>query len=177
MLAWQHAGLSGICARTPFESAFHPMKRALDAREQGEARRLFSFLEEALDRSGGPFLFASLTLADLVLAPAVVRLCRHDVALEGLPGVLSWTQRLIANPALLGRFADADAETPIWFDEYPRLPVTRLAVSRPSSRREAAAASVRGIQAGDQVSVGVPLTAARMAARARPSRTRSPRLR
>ena len=118
LVAWQHAGLSGICARIPFESAFYPVKRALDAREQAEARRLFGFLEETLERSGGPYLFADLTLADLVLTPAVVRLCRHDVALDGLPRVQAWTQNLLAHRALGEWLADADAETPIWFDDY-----------------------------------------------------------
>src|SRR3546814_10167513 len=42
LMAWQHSGLSGICARISFESAFYPLKRSLTDTECAEAARLRS---------------------------------------------------------------------------------------------------------------------------------------
>src|SRR3546814_20621238 len=53
LMAWQHSGLSGICARISFESAFYPLKRSLTDTECAEAARLFACLEETLQLSGG----------------------------------------------------------------------------------------------------------------------------
>ena len=71
LMAWQHAGLSNICARISFESAFYPYKRSLTETERAECKRLFDCLERHLEASGGPYLFGRLSLADLMLVPAV----------------------------------------------------------------------------------------------------------
>src|SRR5262249_31932047 len=53
LLAWQHSGLSGICARLSFESAFYPQRRAMTAAEQSECARIFKAWEDELHGSGG----------------------------------------------------------------------------------------------------------------------------
>lgn len=118
VMAWQHAGLSNICARISFESAFYPLKRALTDTERAECDRLFDHAERLLATSGGPFLFGAISLADLMLVPTVVRLTRHDLALTFWPRAMAWTAALIEQPAVVEWMTDADTLPPIWFDEY-----------------------------------------------------------
>src|SRR3546814_15181736 len=95
-MAWQHSGLSGICARISFESAFYPLKRSLTDTECAEAARLFACLEETLQLSGGPYLFGRLSLADLMLVPTVVRLTRPHRDLASWPLSRNWQADLLA---------------------------------------------------------------------------------
>ena len=96
LVGWQHAGLSNICSRISFESAFYPYKRKLTDEEQGEAGGLFDHVEQLLRASGGPFLFGDISLADCMLAPAVVRLTRHHADLSRHPASRAWTETLVA---------------------------------------------------------------------------------
>lgn len=118
ILAWQHAGLSNICDRISFESAFYPAKRQLTEREQAECDRLFSFLEKTLEESEGPWLFGSLSLADLMLTPAAVRLSRHLPQGSKWPKVDRWMKALMLRPSVTEWLAEADGLPHIWFDEY-----------------------------------------------------------
>ncbi|HEY5757362.1 MAG TPA: glutathione S-transferase family protein [Steroidobacter sp.] len=118
LLAWQHSGLSNICNRISFESAFYPHKRTLSHLERTECARLFAQLERHLDSSGGPYLFGKLSLADLVLVPAVVRLTRHDLDLAPWPRAQSWTVALLERPTVVEWLSEADLEPHIWFDDY-----------------------------------------------------------
>jgi glutathione S-transferase len=118
LLAWQHSGLSKICSRISFESAFYPHKRTLSHLERTECARLFDQLERHLDSSGGPYLFGNLSLADLVLVPAVVRLTRHDLDLAPWPRAQSWTVALLERPTVIEWLSEADIEPHIWFDDY-----------------------------------------------------------
>jgi glutathione S-transferase len=118
LMAWQHAGLSGICARISFESAFYPYKRALTDAEQREAARLFAALEPLLARLGGPFLFGAATLADFMLAPTAVRLARHQVGTHSFPLAADWLAAVLAQELVAEWLADADRAPHIRYDEY-----------------------------------------------------------
>lgn len=118
LMAWQHSGLSNICARISFESAFYPFKRALTNTERAECQRLFDALERDLASSGGPYLLGPLTLADLMLVPSVVRLTRHDLGLSAWPQAQSWTKALLDRPSVAEWMAQADALPHIWFEDY-----------------------------------------------------------
>ena len=85
LLAWQHAGLSGLCPRLSFESAFYPDRRAMTEDERADAARLFASWEAELARSGGPYLGGALSLADLAFVPTVVRLQAHSPELGPWP--------------------------------------------------------------------------------------------
>lgn len=128
LMAWQHAGLSNICQRISFESAFYPFKRPLTNAECAECGRLFDCFESNLELSGGPYLFGQLCLADLMLVPTVVRLTRHDLDLARWPRSKSWTVALLERPAVVEWLAHADALPHIWFDDYlppaDALPIT-----------------------------------------------------
>lgn len=118
LMAWQHAGLSNICQRISFESAFYPFKRPLMSTERAECRRLFDCFERNLASSGGPYLFGELSLADLMLVPTVVRLTRHDLDLVPWPRSKSWTVELLARPTVVEWMSYADTLPHIWFDDY-----------------------------------------------------------
>ncbi|MGH6978578.1 MAG: glutathione S-transferase family protein, partial [Brevundimonas sp.] len=118
IVAWQQAGLSNICRRISFESAFYPLKRPLTEMEASERHRLFSLLEQTLAESGGPWLFGDLSLADLVLVPTVVRLNSHDPDLSGWRRCRDWTNALLDRASVKAWLAEADEESHIWFDDY-----------------------------------------------------------
>jgi glutathione S-transferase len=80
LIVWQHAGLSGVCSRISFESAFYSLKRMLTCQEQKEAGIVFSHLEKLLAASPGKYLFGDIGVADFMLVPTVVRLMSHRVS-------------------------------------------------------------------------------------------------
>src|SRR5690606_32357237 len=98
LVAWQHAGLSSICRRISFESAFYPARRALTPAEQVQCIRLFAHYESLLRARGGPFLFGRICLADLMHVPTIVRLCAHGADMKRWPHTDAWSQRLLAYP-------------------------------------------------------------------------------
>jgi len=53
IVAWQHAGLSGICRRISFESSFYPNKRRLTSNEISGCNRLFGHLDQVLSTNDG----------------------------------------------------------------------------------------------------------------------------
>jgi len=117
MLSWQHSGLSQICRRLSFESAFYPDKRAMTPDELVEAARLFDVWEDALRHSGGPFLAGMLSLADLAFVPTVLRILSHwrgEVSARW-PLCWLWTERLLERP-----FVEE------WLAQARQLPVVRL---------------------------------------------------
>ncbi|WP_171179320.1 glutathione S-transferase family protein [Ruegeria sp. HKCCD8929] len=118
LVAWQHAGLSGICGRISFESSFYPQKRRLTNAEQRECGRLFACYEDCLDQSGGPFLFGPVSLADFMHAPSAIRLSRHKADTRQWPRTAEWMRALIAQPLVAEWLNEADQQPHIWFDDY-----------------------------------------------------------
>ena len=118
ILAWQHAGLSGICSRISFESSFYPLKRSLEEDEIAGCNRLFAFLERIHSAGDGPFLFGSVSLADFALTPAVIRLSRHKAPVEAFPRVDQWMSAVMHHPLVVEWLGEADALPHIWYDDY-----------------------------------------------------------
>lgn len=118
LMAWQHSGLSRICARISFESAFYPYKRSLTAEENAEAARFFGAIEPILSESGGPFLFGEAGLADFMLAPTALRLLRHDPDTTQWSAARQWMEQMVAHPLVRVWVDEADREPAIWYDDY-----------------------------------------------------------
>ncbi len=116
-LAWQHAGLSGLCPRLSFESAFYPDKRAMTFDEQAQSARAYDAFEKQLSHSGGPYLFGDLSLADMALVPTALRLASHTPGdrLSQWPHFAAWNDRLMARESVRE-----------WLSEANGLPVVRL---------------------------------------------------
>lgn len=118
LVAWQHAGLSGICRRISFESAFYPVKRRLTLEEQAECDRLFDHCERLLQRHSGPSLFGEISLPDFMLAPTVIRLAKHSADLSRFPRTAAWFDQVQSHPHLKEWMDEAVELPPIWDDAY-----------------------------------------------------------
>jgi glutathione S-transferase len=122
LLAWQHAGLSGLCPRLSFESAFYPDRRAMTDEELAGAARIFDAWEAELARSGGPFLAGALSLADLAFVPTVVRLHAHlpqsRVDRARWPRAMAWMVALLARDSVREWMDEARTLTPVRLDDY-----------------------------------------------------------
>ena len=116
--SWQHAGLSSICSRISFESAFYPSKRRLTASELAEAARLFEATDASLNRYDGHFLFGDLSIADIMLVPTAIRLVRHAPELGAWPQTAAWMDRLLALDPVKEWLREAAQEPHIWFEDY-----------------------------------------------------------
>jgi glutathione S-transferase len=135
LMAWQHSGLSGICSRISFESAFYPAKRTLTAFETSECEHLFGVLATHLNESGGPFLFGNLSLADLTLVPTIVRLIAHEPVTPSREAIEAWAQMLLAMLDIKEWLHDARQLPPVWLDDYlvPGHPIDMNVVVDPST--------------------------------------------
>jgi len=118
LLAWQHSGLSSICARLSFESAFYSQRRAMTPAEQNECARIFKVWEDELRASGGPYLLGELSLPDLAFVPAVLRLVAHGPNLEPWPLAKAWGERLVARPSVQQWLREAEGLPPVGLEEY-----------------------------------------------------------
>ena len=118
LTAWQHSGLSGICARISFESVFYPDRRDLTAVELSEAARIFDVWESELRQSGGPFLLGELSLADLAFVPTVVRLTSHVRSLDQWPLLRVWAERLLSRPSVKAWMDMANSLPPVYLEDY-----------------------------------------------------------
>lgn len=117
-MAWQHAGLSGLCPRLSFESAFYAEKREMTFEEQHQSARIHDAWEHQLSESGGPYLFGDLSLADLAFVPAVLRLTTHTPDMERWRAVRAWTNRLLSRKSVKEWLAMAEGEAPVWYATY-----------------------------------------------------------
>ena len=117
-LAWQHAGLSGLCPRLSFESSFYPDKRAMTFDERWQAARAYDAFETQLSTSGGPYLLGDLSLADIALVPTVLRLTCHTPSLMQWPGVDAWSRTLLERTAIREWMAEARQQPVVRLSDY-----------------------------------------------------------
>jgi glutathione S-transferase len=100
-----------LFARVP---AFRLSERA--ARDVARVREIWT---ECLERSGGPFLFGNVTLADFFYFPVLTRFRTYGVALEGR--LAEYARALDALPAVRALIDRARGDPPIAvYDHYVR---------------------------------------------------------
>lgn len=117
-LAWQHAGLSMLCPKISFESAFYPQKRVLTDSELVDCERLFAALESELEASGGPYLFGDLSLADINLAPTVIRLDAHAPDMREWPLARQYFDAFLQRDSVREWLSEANTLPHVWLDDY-----------------------------------------------------------
>lgn len=118
LLAWQHSGLSNLCPRLSFESAFYPDRRTMRADEVADAGRLFNALETSLQRSEGPFLVGALSLADLAFVPTMIRILSHGPDTDAWPLTQAWHTRLLSRNTVQAWMQEAMRLPPVLLDGY-----------------------------------------------------------
>ena len=117
-VAWQHSGLSNICPRLSFESAFYPDRRAMTDDERSDCNRLFAWLEKEIGEHGGPFLFGELSLADLALVPTVIRLDAHNPDFADWPLTARWFESVLSLATVREWLDEARPLPPVRLDDY-----------------------------------------------------------
>jgi glutathione S-transferase len=87
LAAAMHSGFASLRASMSFNLCFLPRPPQATAEALAEAAEMLGYLEEALRRktAPGPFLFGAFTAADVMFAPAVVRLTAFRVPLAATP--------------------------------------------------------------------------------------------
>ncbi|HSE13313.1 MAG TPA: glutathione S-transferase family protein [Rudaea sp.] len=113
LVAWVHSGLSGICGNLSFESVFFPAPRGMTPAELQQAQRIQAVWEDALGKSGGPYLMGDLSLADLAFVPVVQRLQAHGASAGQYPHVDAWIDRLLSRPSVLEWMREARELPPV----------------------------------------------------------------
>lgn len=103
------------------EMTCHLFARALAFEPSDKARanidRVFEIWTQCLARSGGPFLFGRVSIADFFYYPVLTRFRTYGIALDD--GVLSYAQSLEQLPAVAALVAKARAEPAIGlYDDY-----------------------------------------------------------
>src|SRR6516162_1734706 len=104
-----HSGFTTLRASLPVNLKGHFPGFKIWSRAQADIDRVCTIWRGCLEKSGGPFLFGELTMADAMYAPVVTRFMTYDVALDGacaayrdrilaLPFMREWTAAALQEP-------------------------------------------------------------------------------
>lgn len=113
LAAAMHSGFTKLREGMSFNLCFLPDPPPPPAEALAEAADMLSLWEDALDRatSQGPFLFGTFGAADVMFAPAVVRLTSFRVPARAAPRAVAYMEAVLAHPAVRR-----------WMDEARSLP-------------------------------------------------------
>lgn len=123
IIAEMHSGFTNLRAncqvnlRTAWEG-FVP-----SAAVRADAARAEAIFARALDRSGGPFLYGSFTLADAFYAPLVTRFLTYGLPMS--PVTLAYAKAITTHPAFLEWRAAGLRET-TEIARYDKAPLKRI---------------------------------------------------
>lgn len=111
--AAMHSGFMSLRESMSFNLCFLPKPPAPTAAAIAEAEEMLSLWEEALSRNTapGPFLFGPFTAADVMYAPAVVRLSSFRV--EASPGAAAYMAAVLEHDPVRRWLTDARRLTPV----------------------------------------------------------------
>ena len=108
--AEMHAGFAALRGNMPMDLCADKSGQGHTPEALADARRVCDIWREALDRSGGPFLFGAFTIADAMYAPVTTRFVTYGVELDAacrayvaavavLPAMAAWKRDAAAEPA------------------------------------------------------------------------------
>jgi len=112
LLSWMHSGFAEMRKGMPFEQTFHARPVAAPDAALREAARCAEAWERELTRTDGPYLFGSLSLADLTFVPVIRRLKAHGFPLSKYPRAALWSTELMARASVREWMAAAEALPP-----------------------------------------------------------------
>lgn len=96
--AEMHAGFADLREQLPMKFAQTLPPPALRPQTMAQIARVQAAWSEALNESGGPFLFGAYSIADISYAPVVSRFLGYGVALA--PPLLAYCERMMLLPEM-----------------------------------------------------------------------------
>lgn len=103
-----HAGFGNLRSALPMNLKAHHPGHMVWAGAHADIERITTIWRECLARSGGPYLFGALSMADAMYAPVVTRFVTYDVGLD--PACAAYGQRVMALPDMVEWVIAAKAE-------------------------------------------------------------------
>ena len=113
LAAAMHSGFMKLRESMSFNLCFLPQPPPATPEALADAAEMLGLFEGALQRpgAGGPFLFGSFCAADVMYAPAVVRLTSFKVPAAKTPKAAAYMQAVLAHPPVR-RWLDAARALP-----------------------------------------------------------------
>lgn len=114
LAAAMHAGFTNLRAAMSFHLCFHSSPPQPAAEALAEAAQMLSLFETTLarKRGDGPFLLGRFCAADIMYAPAAVRLAAFAVPTDPTPAAAVYLKALLAQPVVRGWLDAARALPP-----------------------------------------------------------------
>jgi glutathione S-transferase len=106
--AEMHAGFAALRGNMPMDVLSDKAGQGHTPEALADARRVQAIWREALDRSGGPFLFGAFSIADAMFAPVTTRFTTYGVELD--PASRAYVATIAALPAMQQWRRDAAEE-------------------------------------------------------------------
>lgn len=106
--AEMHAGFAALRGNMPMDVLSDKAGQGHTPEALADARRVQAIWREALDRSGGPFLFGAFSIADAMFAPVTTRFTTYGVELD--PASRAYVATIAALPAMQQWVRDAAEE-------------------------------------------------------------------
>jgi glutathione S-transferase len=103
-----HSGFTTLRASLPVNLKGHFPGFKIWSRAQSDIDRVSTIWRECLQKSGGPFLFGSRTMADAMYAPVVTRFMTYDVKLT--PDLAAYAKTIMAMSEMVEWIEAARAE-------------------------------------------------------------------
>lgn len=115
LAAEMHSGFLAVRSEMAFHLCFLPRPPRISPTALGEAAGMLALWEDSLTRSAGdgPFLLGAFSAADIMFAPAVVRLKAFGVPTAGTPRAATYITDLLAHPAVRRWMEAARALPPV----------------------------------------------------------------
>ena len=118
LAATMHSGFTKLRESMSFNLCFLPKPPAPAPEALQEADEMLRLLQDTLGRArdGGPFLFGAFGAADIMYAPAIVRLTSFRVPTAGAPATPRYMEAVLSQPLVKGWMDAARALPP--FETY-----------------------------------------------------------
>lgn len=115
LAAAMHSGFANLRESMSFNLCFLPSLPQPTPEARAEAREMLGYFEDALAKKTGPgpFLFGAFTGADVMYAPAVVRLLAFRIPTDATPRAASYLEAVMAHSGVARWMSEARALPPV----------------------------------------------------------------
>ncbi len=102
LAATMHSSFAKLRESMSFNLCFLPRPPVASTEALQEAADMLRLLQQALDRKSapGPYLFGAFTAADIMYAPAIVRLTAFKVDTSHAPGTAAYMDTVLSTPSV-----------------------------------------------------------------------------